>query len=93
MRYPAAKALILMVAGILGAYYLPIPAEIPLLFAGGSIIVAAVFLYLDKRKFLFVIAAILLVAVGYFRSQLFTEQRPPNHISNFTSFDNIVHFF
>ncbi|MBD3168819.1 MAG: DUF4131 domain-containing protein [candidate division Zixibacteria bacterium] len=87
MGYPALIALFFLAAGILGAYYIPLPAEIPLFAGGLSIVFGLVFLYLGKRALLMVSTALLLVSLGFFRSHLFTGQFPTNHISSFTSLD------
>jgi len=91
MRFPAAKALSFLTAGILVAYYVTTPPEIPLLVFAGSLVVCGFSLYLDKARLLTISTAILLIATGFFRTQLLTDQKPSNHISKFTSLNQKVH--
>ncbi len=84
MRYPAAIAVLFLILGILGAYYLPIAVEIPIVICGLALAAAASAYYFSHQKLLLVSALIALVSFGYFRSLSVTEFRPSNHISNFT---------
>jgi competence protein ComEC len=92
MRYPAAIALIFMVAGILGAVYLPLPEWLTLLITFTALIAAAVLVYLREMRCAAVAAAVLLLGIGYSRTQLFTTQHAANHISKFTTLNYKVRF-
>ncbi|MCP4634168.1 MAG: ComEC family competence protein [candidate division Zixibacteria bacterium] len=90
MKYPAVKALIFLIIGIIGASYIKLSAGIPLAIALVSIVSLLMLFITGKTKYIGWLIAALLIAVGFFRSQLFITQLPSNHISKFTSFNSKI---
>ncbi len=92
MRYPAVIALLFLVAGIVGAYFLTIPPWIPIMITAALILISLILLYSGERRYLNISVALLLISLGFARTQLFTSQYPANHISKFTSLNTKLRF-